>query len=123
MKFICVVAILVTISAFAVRQAARAQSTTVKHVAITNTPSNSGQEMFRSYCAACHGLDAKGSGPAASALKTPPTDLTTLAQKKWWKVPGISRSRGSWRPGTHPVAWHPGHADLGPAVLEHQPGR
>jgi len=87
MKFICVVAILVTISAFAVRQAARAQSTTVKHVAITNTPSNSGQEMFRSYCAACHGLDAKGSGPAASALKTPPTDLTTLAQKNGGKYP------------------------------------
>jgi mono/diheme cytochrome c family protein len=87
MKFISVVAILITISAFAVAQAAPAQSTTVKHVPITDTPSNSGQEMFHSYCAVCHGQDAKGGGPAASALQTPPPDLTTLAQKNGGKYP------------------------------------
>jgi len=59
----------------------------VKHVAITNTSSSSGQEMFASYCAVCHGKDGKGNGPAASALKTPPTDLTTLAQKNGGKYP------------------------------------
>jgi mono/diheme cytochrome c family protein len=37
--------------------------------------------MFRSYCAVCHGLDAKGSGPAAPALKMEPADLTTLAKE------------------------------------------
>jgi mono/diheme cytochrome c family protein len=87
MKFISVVAVLVIISAFAVGQAAPAQSTTIKHIAITDTPSNSGQEMYHSYCAVCHGTDAKGNGPAASALKTVPTDLTTLAQKNGGKYP------------------------------------
>jgi mono/diheme cytochrome c family protein len=42
---------------------------------------------FRSYCAVCHGQDAKGNSPAASALKTPPADLTTLAQKNGGKYP------------------------------------
>ena len=88
MKFISLVAMVAIISAFAVAQQAPAQSSpTVKHVPITNTPSNSGKEMFNSYCAVCHGKDAKGSGPAASAMKTPPTDLTTLAQKEGGKYP------------------------------------
>lgn len=87
MKFISVVAIAVMISAFAVGQAAPAQAPEVKHVPITNTPSNSGKEMFHSYCAVCHGTDGKGNGPAASAMKTPPTDLTTLAQKNGGKYP------------------------------------
>ena len=89
MKFISVVAILITISAFAMGQAAApAQSTTtIRHVAISNTPADSGQEMFRSYCAVCHGTDAKGNGPAASTLKVSPTDLTTLTKKNGGKYP------------------------------------
>jgi mono/diheme cytochrome c family protein len=88
MKFISVAAILVMISAFAAGQNAPAQSsTTVKHVPITNTPSNSGKEMFNNYCAVCHGSDAKGDGPAASAMKTPPTDLTVLAKNNGGKYP------------------------------------
>ncbi len=59
----------------------------VKHVPITNTPSNSGAEMYKSYCAVCHGTDGKGNGPAASAMKVPPSDLTTLAQKNGGKYP------------------------------------
>ena len=87
-KFISAAAMLLMISAFAIGQQAPAQSsTTVKHVPITNTPSNSGKEMFNEYCAVCHGKDAKGNGPAASAMKTPPTDLTLLAQKSGGKYP------------------------------------
>jgi len=82
MKFISLAVILIMISAMAVAQQAPAQSEpAVKHVPITQTPSNSGKEMFNSYCAVCHGKDGKGNGPAASAMKTPPTDLTLLAQK------------------------------------------
>lgn len=88
MKFISLVAMVAMISAFAVAQQGSAQSsTTVKHVPITNAPSTSGKEMFNSYCAVCHGKDAKGNGPAASAMKTPPTDLTKLAQKEAGKYP------------------------------------
>ena len=56
-------------------------------VPITNAPANSGKEMYNSYCAVCHGKTAKGDGPAASAMKTPPTDLTVLAQKNGGKYP------------------------------------
>ncbi len=88
MKFISVAAIVAIFSALALGQAAPAQSTpAVKHVPITNAPSNSGKEMYKSYCAVCHGLDGKGNGPAASAMKTSPTDLTTLAQKDAGKYP------------------------------------
>ncbi len=86
-KFISLAVILVLISVFAAAQDAPAQAPTVKHVPITNAPSNSGQEMFHSYCAVCHGTDGKGNGPAASAMKTPPTDLTVLAKKNGGKYP------------------------------------
>ena len=39
----------------------------------------SGKTMFKQYCAACHGAEGAGDGPAAFTLKTPPSDLTTLA--------------------------------------------
>jgi mono/diheme cytochrome c family protein len=87
MKFISLALIVVAISAFAVAQDAPAQTPTVKHVPIANTPSNSGKEMYNSYCAVCHGTDGKGAGPAASAMKTPPTDLTVLAKNSGGKYP------------------------------------
>jgi len=89
MKFISVAVVFAVVAAFAVaQQAAPAQSApVVKHVPITNAPSNSGKEMFNSYCAVCHAKDGKGSGPAASAMKTPPTDLTLLAKNKGGKYP------------------------------------
>lgn len=43
--------------------------------------------MYKEYCAVCHGLDGKGGGPAASALKTPPPDLTLLAKTNGGKYP------------------------------------
>ena len=85
MKFITVA--LIVISAIAVAQTATQTPPVVKHVPITNAPSNSGKEMFNSYCAVCHGTNAKGDGPAASAMKVAPTDLTTLAQKNGGKYP------------------------------------
>jgi len=88
MKFISLAVILVTISALAVAQQAPAQTPpTVKHVPISSSPANSGKEMFNSYCAVCHGKDGKGDGPAASAMKTPPSDLTGLAKKEGGKFP------------------------------------
>lgn len=47
----------------------------------------SGRQTYQQYCATCHGENAKGGGPAASALKTPPPDLTTLAKGNGGKFP------------------------------------
>ena len=41
-----------------------------------------GKESFVQFCASCHGAKGKGNGPAASALRTRPADLTTIAKRK-----------------------------------------
>ena len=89
MKFISVGIALTVLLSFAIaQQASPAQSgTTIKHVPITQTPSNSGKDMYNNYCAVCHGKDGKGDGPAASALKTAPTDLSALAKNDGGKYP------------------------------------
>jgi mono/diheme cytochrome c family protein len=46
-----------------------------------------GKAMFKQFCAACHGLDAKGHGPARAALKIPAADLTTLAKRHGGEFP------------------------------------
>lgn len=60
---------------------------TVKKAPIQNVNPASGEEMFKSYCAACHGKDAKGAGPASADLKSTPPDLTTLAKRHDGKFP------------------------------------
>ena len=47
----------------------------------------SGKQTYKQYCASCHGIDARGDGPAAFVLKTPPADLTTLAKRHEGKFP------------------------------------
>ena len=48
---------------------------------------SSGKQMFRDYCAACHGMEGKGDGPVARFLRTPPADLGALAQRNGGKYP------------------------------------
>jgi mono/diheme cytochrome c family protein len=67
-------------------------SKTIKHVPMKSVSPASGKQMFESYCASCHGADGKGGGPAASALKVPPADLTTLAQKNGGNFPSMKVS-------------------------------
>lgn len=46
-----------------------------------------GAESFRTYCVACHGPTGVGDGPAASALRTPPADLTRIAARRAGRFP------------------------------------
>jgi mono/diheme cytochrome c family protein len=55
------------------------QSTGVKNPPLVIS-SMYGRDLFDFYCASCHGRDGKGHGPTAPALKTPPSDLTTMAR-------------------------------------------
>jgi len=49
-----------------------------------------GTEIFYSHCAACHGSNGRGHGPAAAALKHEVPDLTLIS----WKNGGVfPRSR------------------------------
>jgi mono/diheme cytochrome c family protein len=47
-----------------------------------------GEDSFERYCASCHGPGGKGDGRVASALRTPPPDLTQLAIRNDGTYPG-----------------------------------
>jgi mono/diheme cytochrome c family protein len=66
--------LLISLSGVAAAQAPRtpAQSDLYK--------ATDGQELFKFYCANCHGMDAKGR-PATPAMRTASTDLTQLSAR------------------------------------------
>jgi mono/diheme cytochrome c family protein len=67
-----------------------AQEKVIKDVPARMIPSLEGKDLFREYCAVCHGVDAKGGGPAASALKKKVPDITLLAQSHKGKYPALA---------------------------------
>jgi mono/diheme cytochrome c family protein len=54
---------------------------TVRRETARPVASTDGKVLYTEYCAVCHGVGGKGDGPAAPALKVPPTDLTTYAKR------------------------------------------
>jgi mono/diheme cytochrome c family protein len=63
------------------------QSTAKVTIPVSKTAPSDGKQMYTSYCAPCHGVNAKGHGPAATALRTQPTDLTELSKNNHGKYP------------------------------------
>jgi mono/diheme cytochrome c family protein len=53
----------------------------LKKVPINYSRPDSGPQMFKDYCASCHGEDGRGNGPAIVFLKSPPPDLRTMTQR------------------------------------------
>lgn len=51
-----------------------------------------GTDIYRAYCASCHGRDATGNGPVAPALNSKVPDLTTIAQRNGGLFP-VARVR------------------------------
>lgn len=85
MRFLpCMAALLA--AGFLISHAQESKSNVKREAAPMTSPA-SGKEMFVSYCASCHGKDGKGNGPAATALKQLPADLTTLAKRNGGKYP------------------------------------
>jgi len=82
--FSCLIAMMLAGTTLCLGQEAKSA---VKHTTAAATSPASGKEMFVSYCASCHGKDAKGDGPAANALKQAPADLTSLAKLNGGKYP------------------------------------
>jgi mono/diheme cytochrome c family protein len=68
-------------------QAEKTQEPVIKKVPIERSTPESGKQMYMDYCAVCHGQDGKGGGPAAAALKAPPSDLTQMAKKAGGESP------------------------------------
>lgn len=54
---------------------------TIKKIPAKPTTAVDGKTLYHDYCAVCHGVDGKGAGPAAAALKPTPTDLTQVARR------------------------------------------
>lgn len=52
-----------------------------------------GPDLFRAYCASCHGQNAKGNGPGAPMLKATVPDLTSIAQSNGKKFPAVRIGR------------------------------
>ena len=63
------------------------QSNAKVTIPVNKTSATSGKQMYANYCASCHGVNGKGDGPAAAALKMPPTDLTVLSKNNNGKFP------------------------------------
>ena len=60
----------------------------------SDVPAPEGEEYeqaeldFVTWCGPCHGRNATGNGPVAVSLKTPPPDLTRLAERDGGTFPG-----------------------------------
>ncbi len=50
-------------------------------------PDMSGAELFRVFCASCHGANAEGDGPVAATLKPEVPDLTRIAARNGGTFP------------------------------------
>jgi mono/diheme cytochrome c family protein len=107
--------------------AAYAQEKAVKRVPARPTTAVGGKELFRQYCAVCHGEDAKGAGPAASALKISPTDLTQISRKNNGKFPeervlaNLKGESGVAAHGTQDMpVWGPIFTNMTPNLNESQ---
>src|SRR4030095_515629 len=86
-NMLCLVALLI---AFGMVAGAQEQTQkVVKHVPIKPTSAASGEEMYKTYCAVCHGTDGHGQGPAAEALKVPPSNLTLLSKNNKGSYPSL----------------------------------
>lgn len=46
-----------------------------------------GGEVFRTYCATCHGPSGRGDGPLAGAMRRKPADLTEIAKRNGGEYP------------------------------------
>ena len=70
------------------------------------TSSMAGSEVYRTYCAVCHGEKGKGDGPLAGSLRSVPPDLTLLATQNGGEYPSEMVARIV--DGREPVAGHGG---------------
>lgn len=86
--------------------AMRGRSAPLHESTTGQTATFAGSDLFRSYCATCHGTGAKGDGPLAEMLKKRPADLTLFASKNGGTYP--AELVGKIIDGRQQVAGHGG---------------
>jgi mono/diheme cytochrome c family protein len=69
---------LCAVVAFAVSMPATASAQQTSEAVLAGSD---GGSLFRTYCASCHGTEAKGDGPLAENLRIRPADLTLIAKR------------------------------------------
>jgi len=52
-----------------------------------STSAATGDYLFRTYCAACHGTSAKGDGPLAESMRRRPANLTEIGKRNKGEFP------------------------------------
>ncbi|MEM0946131.1 MAG: cytochrome c [Pseudomonadota bacterium] len=67
-------------------------------LALIPTPSSAqdpseGADLFVSYCATCHGLEARGDGPMAPILTILPADLSRISERNGGAFPTLRVAR------------------------------
>jgi mono/diheme cytochrome c family protein len=77
LSFVCGIAGTAVLSLLCTRVGAQ----TVKQGTAPRIQSVEGVDTYKAYCAVCHGVKAKGDGPAATALKKVPADLTGITRR------------------------------------------
>ena len=71
-------------------------------IPIAPTPPHAGAQMFKQYCASCHGVNGRGDGPAVAFLKAPPPDLRMMARRNNGKYPALDvKAILTFGPGSH----------------------
>jgi len=48
-----------------------------------------GADLYKAYCAVCHGSDAQGNGPMSKSLRSAPPDLTRIAERNGGSFPAV----------------------------------
>ena len=78
-----------------------------------------GKQMYAAYCSPCHGVAARGDGPAVPALQIKPTDLTTIQLRNggkfpWARVRAILSDSSNLpsKRAAHMPSWRPIFLDL-----------
>jgi mono/diheme cytochrome c family protein len=73
--------------------------TGVKRMGFRPIASARGVDIYRAYCANCHGDDGKGHGPDAAGLNVPMPDLTTITARNGgnFSVGAVEESINRWK--------------------------
>lgn len=71
-----------------------------------STSAQTGDYLFRTYCAACHGTSARGDGPLADSMRKRPANLTEIAKRNKGVFPSEEMLRVI--DGRQPVKGHGG---------------